>query len=103
MDRQLVLLNNPSQMINKETINKLIVEINKLNINKTMKQILLIASLNLLSSVKTTKGLIYPEKTRSKYINNIIKTIKSLSISDLTNTINNLINFLTTNNVVIKI
>ena len=77
MDRQLVLLNNPSQMINKETINKLIVEINKLNINKTMKQILLIASLNLLSSVKTTKGLIYqlesfrnqgkinPEKTRS--------------------------------------
>ena len=40
MDRQLVLLNNPSQMINKETINKLIVEINKLNINKTMKQIL---------------------------------------------------------------
>ena len=59
MDRQLVLLNNPSQMINKETINKLIVEINKLNINKTMKQILLIASLNLLSSVKTTKGLIY--------------------------------------------
>ena len=37
MDRQLVLLNNPSQMINKETINKLIVEINKLNINKTMK------------------------------------------------------------------
>ena len=35
--------------------------------------------------------------------NNIIKTIKSLSISDLTNTINNLINFLTTNNVVIKI
>ena len=115
MDRQLVLLNNPSQMINKETINKLIVEINKLNINKTMKQILLIASLNLLSSVKTTKGLIYqlesfrnqgkiyPEKTRSKYINNIIKTIKSLSISDLTNTINNLINFLTANNVVIKI
>ena len=115
MDRQLVLLNNPSQMINKETINKLIVEINKLNINKTMKQILLIASLNLLSSVKTTKGLvyqlesfrnqgkIYPEKTSSKYINNIIKTIKSLSISDLTNTINNLINFLTTNNVVIKI
>ena len=115
MDRQLVLLNNPSQMINKETINKLVVEINKLNINKTMKQILLIASLNLLSSVKTTKGLvyqlesfrnqgkIYPEKIRSKYINNIIKTIKSLSISDLTNTINNLINFLTTNNVVIKI
>ena len=115
MDRQLVLLNNPSQMINKETINKLVVEINKLNINKTMKQILLIASLNLLSSVKTTKGLVYQlesfrnqgkiyhEKTRSKYINNIIKTIKSLSISDLTNTINNLINFLTTNNVVIKI
>lgn len=115
MNRQLVLLNNSSQMINKETINKLIVEINKLNINKTMKQILLIASLNLLSSVKTTKGLvyqlesfrnhgkIYPEKTKSKYLNNIIKTIKSLSISDLTNTINNLINFLTTNNVVIKI
>ena len=90
MDRQLVLLNNPSQMINKETINKLIVEINKLNINKTMKQILLIASLNLLSSVKTTKGLIYqlesfrnqgkiyPEKTRSKYHRGSPKRLASI-------------------------
>lgn len=115
MDRQLVLLNNPAQMMNKETINKLIVEINKINITKTMKQILLMAALNLLSSVKTTKGLIYqlesfrnqgkiyPEKTKSKYINNIIKTIKKLSVSDLTNTINNLINFITTNSIVIKI
>lgn len=115
MDRQLVLLNNPAQMMNKETINKLIVEINKINITKTMKQILLMAALNLLSSVKTTKGLIYqlesfrnqgkiyPEKTKSKYINNIIKTIRKLSVSDLTNTINNLINFITTNSIVIKI
>ena len=84
MNKQLILLKNPSQMINKETINKLIMEINKFTINKSMKQILLMAALNLLSSVKTTKGLIYqlesfrnqgkiyPEKTKSKYINNTI-------------------------------
>lgn len=115
MNKQLVLLNNPAQMINKETINKLVVEINKLNITKTMKQLLLIACLNLLSSVKTTKGLIYqlesfrnhgkvyPEKTKSRYVNNIIKSLKQLSISDFTNTINNLINFLSSNNITIKI
>lgn len=115
MNRELILLNNPSQIINKDTINKLIGEINKLKINKSMKQILLIASLNLLSSVKTAKGLtyqletfrnqgkIYPEKTKSKYINNIIKDLKQLSIADFTSTINNLINFLNTNNITIKI
>ena len=59
MNKQLILLKNPSQMINKETINKLIMEINKFTINKSMKQILLIASLNLLSPVKTQKALIY--------------------------------------------
>lgn len=115
MNKQLVLLNNPAQMINKESINKLVVEINKLNITKTMKQLLLIACLNLLSSVKTTKSLIYqlesfrnhgkvyPEKTKSRYVNNIIKSLKQLSISDFTNTINNLINFLSSNNITIKI
>ena len=48
MNKQLILLKNPSQMINKETINKLIMEINKFTINKSMKQILLIASLKLI-------------------------------------------------------
>ena len=115
MNRELIILNDPTQMINKTTINKLISEINKLKINKSMKQILLIASLNLLSSIKTAKGLtyqlenfrnqgkIYPEKTKSKYINNILKDIKKMSISDFTNNINNLINFLNTNNITIKI
>ena len=42
MNKQLILLKNPSQMINKETINKLIMEINKFTINKSMKHILLI-------------------------------------------------------------
>ena len=69
----------------KETINKLIMEINKFTKNNSMKQILLIASLNLLSPVKTQKALIYqlesfrnqgkvyPERTKSKYINNTIR------------------------------
>lgn len=115
MNRELIILNNTNSMMSKNTINSLIAEINKLKINKSMKKILLIASLNLLSSIKTTKGLvyqlenfrnqgkIYPEKTKSKYINNILKDIKSMSISDLTNNINNLINFLNTNNINIKI
>ena len=115
MNKQLILLKNPSQMINKETINKLIMEINKFTINKSMKQILLIASLNLLSPVKTQKALIYqlesfrnqgkvyPERTKSKYINNTIKEIKKLTNSDFTSNINNLINYLTSQNVVIKI
>lgn len=115
MKKQLILINNPSQMINKETINKLVIEINKLNINKTMKKFLLIASINLLSSTKTTSGLvyqltlfrkngkIYPEKTRSKYMNSIIKDLKKLSISDYTNTINNLIDYLNSNKTIIKI
>lgn len=115
MNKQLILLKNPSQMINKETINKLIMEINKFTINKSMKQILLIASLNLLSPIKTQKALIYqlesfrnqgkvyPERTKSKYINNTIKGIKKLTNSDFTSNINNLINYLSSQNVVIKI
>lgn len=115
MNKELIILNNPTKIINKTTINKLIIEINKLKINKSMKQILLIASLNLLSSIKTTNGLtyqlenfrnqgkIYPEKTKSKYVNNILKDIRKLSISDFTNNINNLITFLNTNNITIKI
>ena len=115
MNRQLIILNNPIQMINKDTVNKLILEINTLKINKSMKQILLIASLNLLSPIKTAKALtyqlenfknqgkIYPEKTKSKYINNILKELKNMSISDFTTTIINLINFLNTHNITIKI
>lgn len=113
MNKELIILNDSNQMINKTIINKLIVEINTLKITKSMKQILLIASLNLLSSVKTTKGLtyqletfrnqgkIYPEKTKSKYINNTLKEIKKMSASDFTNNINNLISYLNTNNIVI--
>ncbi|MBP3502966.1 MAG: hypothetical protein J6K42_05800 [Clostridia bacterium] len=115
MNKELIILNDSNQMINKTIINKLITEINTLKINKSMKQLLLIASLNLLSSIKTTKGLtyqlenfrnqgkIYPEKTKSKYINNMLKDIKKMSVSDFTNNINNLINFLNTNNITIKI
>lgn len=115
MNREIIILNNANSMLSTENINKIIVEINKLKINKAMKKILLIASLNLLSSVKTTKSLvyqlenfrnqgkIYPERTKSKYINNILKDIKNMSVSDFTNNVNNLINFLTANNITIKI
>ena len=115
MSKQLILLNNQNTMLSKDYINNLISKINPLKINKSMKELLLIASINLLSSTKTTKGLVYqlenfrnhgkvfPEKTKSKYLNNIIKNIKSLSISDFTNNINNLIHYLETNNTNIEI
>lgn len=115
MDKELIILNDSNRMINPTTNNKLIAKINKLSITKPMKQILLIACLNLLSSVKTTKSLIYqlesfrnqgkvyPEKSKSKYINNILKDIKKMSVSDFTNNINNLIHYLDTNNINIKI
>lgn len=114
MSKQIIILNNSNTMLSKEYINNLIKEINKLKINKSMKELLLIASINLLSSVKTTKSLVYqlenfrnqgkvfPERTKSKYLNNIIKNIKNLSISDLTNNINNLINYLDINKITLE-
>ena len=115
MNRELIILNNSNQMINPTTNNKLIIKINELSITKSMKQLLFIACLNLISSVKTTESLIYqlecfrnqgrvyPEKTQSKYVNNILNNIKKMSISDYTININNLINYLKANNIVIKI
>lgn len=115
MNRELIILNNSNQMINPTTNNKLIIKINELSITKSMKQLLFIACLNLISSIKTTESLIYqlenfrnqgkvyPEKTKSKYVNNILNDIKKMSISDYTTNINNLINYLSANNIVIKI
>lgn len=115
MNKEIFILNSSNDMFSRENINKLITEINKLKINKDMKKILLIASLNLLSSIKTAKALEYqlqtfrnqgkvlPEKTKSKYINRLIKELNELSEGDFTSTINNLINFLNTNNITIKI
>ena len=115
MNRELIILNDSNQMINPTTNNKLIRKINELSITKPMKQLLLIACLNLISSIKTTEGLIYqlenfkdkgkvyPEKTKSKYINNILKSIKEMSLTDYTTNINNLINYLNINNITIKI
>ena len=115
MDKEIFVLNDLQSMYSKDNINKLIIEINKLKISKDMKKLLLVASLNLLSSVKTTKSLVYqlenfknqgkiiPTKTKSKYINAIIKDFKQMSISDFSNNINNLVNFLKTNNINIKI
>ena len=115
MNKEIIILNSTTPMISKNTITSLISEINKIKINKCMKKFLLIASLNLLSSIKTSKGLIYqlenfrnqgkiyPEKTKNKYINNILKDLKNMSASDFTSTINNLINFLNCNNITIKI
>lgn len=115
MNKEIIALNNIQSMFSKDNINKLIVEINKLKINKDMKKLLLMASLNLLSSVKTTKSIVYqletfksqgkvvPSKTKSKYLNNILKDIKQMSASDFSNNIDNLITFLKTNNITIKI
>lgn len=115
MDKEIFVLNDLQSMYSKDNINKLIIEINKLEITKDMKKFLLVASLNLLSSVKTTKSLVYqlenfknqgkiiPSKTQSKYINIILKDIREMSVSDFSNTINNLINFVKSNNINIKI
>lgn len=114
MDKQLIFLNNPSQMINKETNNKIICEINKLSISKTMKQFLFIASINLLSPTKNTKSLIYQldsfkkqkkvysPKSKNKYINITITTLNNLSQADFDSTINSLISFLNNNPFTIK-
>lgn len=115
MDKEIFVLNDLQSMYSKDNINKLIIEINKLKISKDMKKLLLVAALNLLSSVKTTKSLVYqledfknrgkiiPTKTKSKYINGIIKDFKEMSISDFSNNINNLVNYLKSNNITIKI
>lgn len=115
MEKQIIILNNSSSMLSKEYIHNLIVEINKFQINKSMKQLLLIASINLLSNVKTTKGLTYqldsfknqgkvfPNKTKSKYLNSIIKDIKKLSISDFSTNIDNLIKFIELNHIKIEV
>ena len=114
MNKEIFILNNSNEMFSKDNINKLITEINSIQINKTMKKFLLVASLNLLSSVKTSKALEYqlqtfrnqgkiiPERTKSKYINTLIKELNELSPSDFTTTINNLIEFLNSNNINIK-
>lgn len=111
MQREIIILNNSNSLLSKNNINCLIVEINKLSIDKTMKELLLIASTNLISTVKTTKALIYqletfkshgqvmPNKTKSKYLNKIILDLSKLSTEDFTTNIDNLINFITTNNI----
>lgn len=115
MGKEIFVLNDLQSMYSKDNINNLIIEINKLKITKDMKKLLLVASLNLISSIKTTKSLVYqletfknqgkiiPTKTKSKYINNILKDFRTMSVSDFSNNINNLINFLKCNNINIKI
>lgn len=115
MSKQLFIMNNSNNILSKKYINNLILEINKLDINKIMKEILLIASTNLLSPTKTSKGLIYqldsfkkqesvfPEKTKSKYLNSIIKDLKSLPKSDFISNIDNLKIFLESNNINITV
>ncbi len=114
MNKEIIILNTATGILSKDYINCLITEINKLKINKSMKELLLIASINLLSSIKTTKSLsyqlenfknqgkVFPDKTTSKYINNILKDLKSLPASDFTTNINNLIDYLVKNNITIK-
>lgn len=115
MNKEIFIMNNSNEMYSKDNINKLITEINKLKITKDMKKILLVACLNLLSSVKTTKAIEYQlqtfknqgkitiERTKSKYINTLIKEINQLSAADFTTTINNLIDFINNNKINIKI
>ena len=66
MNKEIIILNSTSTQITKNNLNKLIAEINKLDIGKFMKKILLIACINLLSTTKTTKGLIYQLETFKK-------------------------------------
>ena len=111
MNKQLFIMNNSNNMLSKKYINGLILEINKLDISKYMKELMLVASTNLLSPTKTSKGLIYqleifkkqakilPEKTKSKYINTIIKDLNTISMHDLTKNIDLLVSFLEKNDI----
>jgi len=111
MDKQLFIINNSSNMLSKRYINGLILEINKLDISKHMKELMLVASTNLLSPTKTSKGIIYqiesfkkqskviPEKTKSKYLNSIIEDLNSISMHDLEENIDSLVFFLQNNDI----
>ena len=102
-------------MLSKKYINNLIMEINKIDISRHMKELILIASTNLLSPTKTSKGIIYqleifkkqakivPEKTKSKYLNNLIEDLNSLSMHDLIENIDNLIEYLQQNDISITV
>lgn len=115
MNKQLFIMNNASNMLSKKYINGLILEINKLDVSKHMKELMLVASTNLLSPTKTSKGIIYqlesfkkqgkivPEKTKSKYLNCVIEDLNSLSPNDLTQSIDGLVEFLQKNELSITI
>jgi hypothetical protein len=115
MNKQLFIMNNASNMLSKKYINGLILEINKLDISKHMKELMLVASTNLLSPTKTSKGIIYqiesfkkqskiiPDKTKSKYLNSIIDDLNSLSTEDLEKNIDALVEFLQNNEVSILV
>ncbi len=114
MNKEIINLNNTSSMFSKDNINGLILEINKLQINKDMKKLILVSSMNLLSSVKTSKALIYQlknyksqdevslDKLRSKYVHKIIEELNSMPIIDLRKTIDETIEYLEKNNISIK-
>lgn len=116
MDKQLFIMNNSSNMLSKKYINELILDINKLDINKVQKELMLVAATNLLSPQKTSKGLIYqlevfkkqakiiPEKTKSKYINTIIQDLNLMSMHDLIENIDRLVEYLQNNaiNILVK-
>ena len=115
MNKEIINLNNSKSMFSKENINKLIVEINKFSISKDMKKMLLIASLNLLSSVKTTKALVYQLQTiknkgevaldnsKSRYLHKIMKELNNLTIIEFSNTVDASIKFVNDNNISIKL
>ena len=115
MNKQLFIMNNASNMLSKKYINGLILEINKLDISKHLKELMLVASTNLLSPTKTSKGIIYqiesfkkqskiiPDKTKSKYLNSIIDDLNSLSTEDLEKNIDALVEFLQNNEVSILV
>lgn len=115
MNKQLFIMNNASNILSKKYINGLILEINKLDISKHMKELMLVASTNLLSPTKTSKGIIYqiesfkkqskiiPDKTKSKYLNSIIDDLNSLSTEDLEKNIDALVEFLQNNEVSILV
>ena len=115
MNKQLFIMNSASNMLSKKYINGLILEINKLDISKHLKELMLVASTNLLSPTKTSKGIIYqiesfkkqskiiPDKTKSKYLNSIIDDLNSLSTEDLEKNIDALVEFLQNNEVSILV
>lgn len=112
MEKKMILSGKIKPGISKSAnINEIINKINRLKIDKIEKEILLLASMILLSPIKKNdeliyqlkkfqkQGEIYPDFSSSKYISRIISEVKKIEKQDLQIKIDELIVYIKDNNV----